>query len=40
MGVDRGFVIVDANNAEVVALYRAFGAMTSDHHDLLFGLQF
>ena len=40
MGVDRGFVIVSAANEEAVSLYRSYGAMTSDHLDLLFGLQF
>lgn len=40
LGIDRGFVITSQSNTAEVALYRAFGALTSPDTNLLFGLQF
>ena len=40
MGIERGFVITSAANADEVKLYRAFGALTSPDTDILFGLEF
>ena len=40
LGCDRGFVITNESDRQTVALYRAFGALTSGGNDILFGLQF
>jgi ribosomal protein S18 acetylase RimI-like enzyme len=40
MGIDRGFVITAASNAESIALYESYGAVRSPDTDLLFGLNF
>ena len=40
MGIDRGFVVTNADDAESVALFESFGAMRSPGGDILFGLTF
>ncbi len=40
MGIDRGFVIVNENNLDAVALYESMGALRGDGRDKLYGLSF
>ncbi len=40
LGIDRGFVITNESNTELVKTYEAFGALRGDGRDVLFGLMF
>ena len=40
MGIDRGFVVANADDAEAMKLYQDAGAVRSTGHDVLLGLTF
>ena len=40
MGIDRGFVVANADDADAMKLYQDAGAVRSTGHDVLLGLTF